>query len=90
MRIRRIFLYGVDEHGRRVLSKRISRAKLATVAKLPSCVIGMEACSTSHHWASGSPATPLCGPSSAGMGRSDGRPSSQFDGLRPPSPPLRA
>jgi hypothetical protein len=28
------FLYGVDEHGRRVLSKRVSRAKLATV---PSC-----------------------------------------------------
>jgi transposase len=45
-------LYGVDERGRRVLSQRVSRAKLATiVANLPPCVIGMEACSTSHHWA---------------------------------------
>ena len=35
--MRIIFLYGVDEHGRRVLSKRVSRAKLAMVAKLPSC-----------------------------------------------------
>jgi transposase len=38
-------LYGVDELGRRVLSKRVSRAKLgATIARLPPCVIGMEAC----------------------------------------------
>ena len=45
-------LYGVDELGRRVLSKRVSRAKLgAMIANLPPCVIGMEACSTSHHWA---------------------------------------
>jgi hypothetical protein len=30
----------------------ISRAKLAIMAaNLPPCVIGMEACSTSHHWA---------------------------------------
>jgi hypothetical protein len=28
----------------------------------------------SHHWASGSPATPLCGPSSAGMGPVGGPP----------------
>jgi transposase len=40
-------LYGADERGRRVLSQRVSRAKLATmVATLPRCVIGMEACST--------------------------------------------
>jgi transposase len=45
-------LYGVDELGRRVLSKRVSRAKLgAMIANLPPCVIGMEACSTSYHWA---------------------------------------
>jgi transposase len=44
-------LYGVDELGRRVLSKRVSRAKLgAMITNLPLCVIGMEACSTSHHW----------------------------------------
>jgi Transposase len=45
-------LYGVDDLGRRVLSKRVRRAKLgAMIANLPPCVIGMEACSTSHHWA---------------------------------------
>ena len=77
--MRIIFLYGVDRHGRRVLSKRVSRAKLATVAKLPSYVIGMETCSTSHHWANGSPATPPYWPSSAGMGPVG----------RPPKQPIR-
>jgi transposase len=45
-------LYGVDERGRSVLSKRVSRGQLGRiVAKLPACVIAMEACSTSTHWA---------------------------------------
>ena len=45
-------LHGVDEKGKAVLKKSISREKLAVfIANLPSCLIGMEACSSSHYWA---------------------------------------
>lgn len=45
-------LYGVDEKGQRVLTKRLKRPELATyLANLPACLIGMEACGGSHHWA---------------------------------------
>lgn len=45
-------LHGVDERGRVVLSKTVSRVRLAqTVMQLPSCLIGMEACSGAHAWA---------------------------------------
>lgn len=45
-------LHGVNAHGKCVLSKSLSRAKLAVfVTQLPPCLIGMEACSGAHHWA---------------------------------------
>lgn len=45
-------LHGVDERGRTVLRKRLRRnALMAWVAKLPNCVIGMEACAGAHYWA---------------------------------------
>lgn len=45
-------LHGVDRHGKMALTKRVTRAKLAeTVANLPPCLIGMEACAGSHYWA---------------------------------------
>jgi transposase len=45
-------LHGVDEHGHVVVQKRVSRGKLrATVAQLPACVIGMEACGSAQYWA---------------------------------------
>ena len=45
-------LHGVDERGRVVMQKRVSRAKFrATIAQLPACVIGMEACSSAQYWA---------------------------------------
>ena len=45
-------VHGVDQVGRVVLKKTVSRAKLAdTVAQWPSCTIGMEACTGSHQWA---------------------------------------
>ena len=38
-------LHGVDEHGRAVVSRRVSRAKLAeTVVQLAPRVVAMEAC----------------------------------------------
>jgi transposase len=44
-------LHGVDKRGHVVVRKRMSRAKLReTIARLPACVIGMEACSTVQYW----------------------------------------
>lgn len=45
-------LHGVDAHGKAVLRKTLTRARLMPfLAQLPPCRIGMEACSGSHHWA---------------------------------------
>lgn len=45
-------LHGVDEHGKVFLKKTVSRNKLLlTLANVPPCLIGMEACSSSHYWA---------------------------------------
>ena len=47
-----IFQIGVDDAGRAVLRRRLSRHELVSYfAKLPVCLIGMEACSAAHHWA---------------------------------------
>jgi transposase len=44
-------LHGVDERGI-VIQKRVTRSKLReTMAQLPPCLIGMEACSSAHYWA---------------------------------------
>jgi len=41
----------VDAREHAVLSRRVKRSQLAAaVASLPSCVIGMEACASAHHW----------------------------------------
>lgn len=45
-------VHGVDATGEVVVRKRLSRARvLPFFAKLPRCLVGIEACSTSHHWA---------------------------------------
>lgn len=45
-------IHGVDDGGRTVLRRRLSRHELASYfAKLPACLVGMEACSAAHHWA---------------------------------------
>ena len=45
-------LHGVDARGHVVVQKRVSRSKLReTVAQLPPCLIGMEACSSAQYWA---------------------------------------
>nr|HIL76269.1 IS110 family transposase [Rhodospirillales bacterium] len=44
-------LHGVDEQGKVVLRKNLSRNKLTSfVANLPPCLIGLEACGGAHHW----------------------------------------
>ena len=45
-------VHGADKHGRPALRRSLSRSKvLVFFAKLPRCLIGMEACSSSHYWA---------------------------------------
>jgi transposase len=45
-------LHGVDGAGATVLQKRLTRARLLPFfEKLPPCLIGIEACATSHFWA---------------------------------------
>src|SRR3712207_3045822 len=45
-------VHGVDGTGRVVVRKALRRGQvLPFFAKLPPCLVGMEACGTSHHWA---------------------------------------
>ena len=46
-------MHGVDETGKTALIKPSVRreALLELIAKMPPCLIGMEACSGAHHWA---------------------------------------
>jgi len=44
-------VHGVDSDGTVVIRKRVSRAKvLEFFAALPSCLVGIEACPSAHHW----------------------------------------
>jgi len=45
-------IHGVDAHGKAVLRKQLRRGEMAKFfANLEPCLIGMEACSSAHHWA---------------------------------------
>ena len=45
-------IHAVDEHGKAVLRKQLRRSEMAKFfANLEPCLIGMEACGSSHHWA---------------------------------------
>jgi transposase len=45
-------VHAVDAAGKTVVNKAMRRAQvLPFFAKLPPCLVGMEACGTSHHWA---------------------------------------
>jgi transposase len=45
-------VHGVDATGKLVITKKLRRAQLLPLfERLPSCLVGMEACATSHHWA---------------------------------------
>ncbi|MCW9033489.1 MAG: IS110 family transposase [Rhodospirillales bacterium] len=44
-------VHGVDSHGDIVIRKQLRRAKvLSFFADLPPCLVGMEACASSHYW----------------------------------------
>ena len=45
-------VHGVDASGKVVVAKSLRRGQMMTFfTKLPACLVGMEACSTAHHWA---------------------------------------
>jgi transposase len=45
-------VHGVDARGKTVVSKSLTRRQLSILmAKLPPCLVGMEACPTSNYWA---------------------------------------
>ncbi len=45
-------LHAVDHEGTVVLRRRLRRAEVIRFfSSLPPCLVGMEACSTAHHWA---------------------------------------
>lgn len=45
-------IHGADSHGKRLLKKRVSREGfLQLMARLPACLVGMEACGSAHYWA---------------------------------------
>ena len=45
-------VHGVDENGSSALVQRLRRKQVIPFfSKLPSCLIGIEACATAHHWA---------------------------------------
>lgn len=44
-------LHGVNEYGKKILSKKVSRSALPTlIANMPHCKIVMEACGSSNYW----------------------------------------
>ena len=44
-------VHAIDAAGRVVLQKAFRRAQLTSfLQKLPACLIGLEACSSAHHW----------------------------------------
>ncbi len=45
-------VHGVDAKGALVVAKPVRRGQLLSLfASLPSCLVGIEACSSAHHWA---------------------------------------
>src|ERR1700709_2124797 len=45
-------VHAVDEAGTVMMRKRLRRSQvLAFLAGIPSCLVGLEACATAHHWA---------------------------------------
>jgi transposase len=45
-------VHGVDASGKPVIRRQLKRSQvLAFFKKLPPCLVGMEACATSHYWA---------------------------------------
>ena len=45
-------VHAIDSSGQVIVSKAVKRTGfVALLAKFPACLVGMEACASSHHWA---------------------------------------
>jgi len=45
-------IHGVDAEGKAVVARKLRRNEVLTFfGKLPSCLVGMEACGSAHYWA---------------------------------------
>jgi transposase len=45
-------VHGVDSAGNVVITRQLRRKQVIDFfSKIPSCLVGMEACGTAHHWA---------------------------------------
>ena len=44
-------VHGVDENGKTIIRRQLRRSRmLAFFKKLPPCLVGIEACASSHYW----------------------------------------
>ncbi len=43
-------VHGIDAEGKVLIRRKLKRYVLAFFEKLPPCLVGIEACATSHHW----------------------------------------
>ena len=60
-------VHGNDAQGRVLARRQLRRAEvLAFFAKLPPCLVGMEACATAHYWAEAARFRPRSGWKTAG------------------------
>ncbi|MHC2641771.1 transposase [Bradyrhizobium liaoningense] len=47
-------VHGAGQDGRMILRKKLNRSRLLEFfAKLPRCVVAMEACASAHYWGTG-------------------------------------
>jgi len=61
-------VHGVDAAGQVVIRRQLKRRNvLAFFAKLSSCLIGIEACASSHYWSRAPGAWPYCALDAAGL-----------------------
>jgi transposase len=45
-------VHGVDSAGKVVITRQLRRKQVIDFfSKIPTCLVGMEACGTAHHWA---------------------------------------
>ena len=51
-------VHGIDAEGKVIIRRQLKRRYvLAFFQKLPPCLVGIEACASSHHWSRGLPGT---------------------------------
>ena len=62
-------VHGIDAEGNVLIRRQLKRRYvLAFFQKLPPCLVGIEACASSHHWSTRTPsAWPHCAPDAAGL-----------------------